>query len=91
MLIDSHCHLDYFSEEEREGIVQNALNNGLNLYYTKKSLIFLLNYLLRVFCRDCYRRSENCGGTTHQIDKLECRLSVDDNRKIIKSTGNARL
>jgi TatD DNase family protein len=34
MLIDSHCHLDYFPTEEREGIILNALNNGVSVMQT---------------------------------------------------------
>ena len=34
MLIDSHCHLDYFKEEERDQIISNAKQNGVDFLQT---------------------------------------------------------
>ena len=34
MLIDSHCHLDYFTQEERENIILNAKNAGVGIMQT---------------------------------------------------------
>jgi TatD DNase family protein len=34
MLIDSHCHLDYYKEEELEFVIQNAVSNGVKILQT---------------------------------------------------------
>ena len=34
MLVDSHCHLDYFKEEERDEIIQNALASNVKIMQT---------------------------------------------------------
>ena len=34
MLIDSHCHLDFFNDEEREQIIQNAISSGVEVMQT---------------------------------------------------------
>ncbi len=33
-MIDSHCHLDYYSKEERPLIIQNAFQNGVKILQT---------------------------------------------------------
>jgi TatD DNase family protein len=48
MLIDSHCHLDYFKEEERDQIISNARQNGVDFLQTIGTRFSKSNEILQI-------------------------------------------
>lgn len=48
MLIDSHCHLDFYTEEEREEIIKNATSNEVKLMQTINTRISKIEEIIKI-------------------------------------------
>jgi TatD DNase family protein len=75
MLVDSHCHLDYYSKEDRDLIIQNAVSNGVKILQTIGTKFSASSEILEI--ADKYDFIYASVGT-HPENALIDKVSADD-------------
>ena len=58
MLVDSHCHLDYFKEEERHQIIQNAISANVKIMQTISTRFSQREELMKIANDDDFVKAE---------------------------------